>query len=106
MSRGGVVAPFLKPPDSSMPGAKWTPLYCGGGGMARQQFRGRVRHCRRESAFEVAASLTASDSGREGFAFADAAVNAPARLVVRDGGRGSVDASGSDSSANGVGGDS
>jgi phosphohistidine swiveling domain-containing protein len=100
----------------STPGAKWTPLYWGGGGIARQQFLGKVLHCRRlfsstEFTF-FADSLTANDRGR---CIVDDVEKAE-RLVVREGGLGSVAELASvvvvvvvvvviKSSANGVGGD-
>jgi hypothetical protein len=60
--------------------------------MARQQFRGNVRHCRRFSSADVfVASLTASDRGRGCNVDDDDATNDDPRLVVRDGGLGRVD---------------
>ena len=87
--------------------------------MARQQFLGKVLHCRRlfsstEFTFFVD-SLTANDRGR--CIVDDADVEKAERLVVREGGLGSVAELTSDvvefvefvvvvkSSANGVGGD-
>ena len=83
--------------------------------MARQQFRGNVRHFLRLSLFEelfLFESLTARDSGRWCTIVVVVVVDETTpRLVVRDGGRGSVadvevSAEFVKSSAKGVGGDS
>ena len=93
MIRGGVVDRSASV-EGSTPGAKWTPLYCGGGGMARQQFLGSVRHWRRvesSAVVFVATSLTASDNGRCCCCVEDfGTMKELPRLVVLDGGLGSV----------------
>lgn len=50
-----------------MPGAKWTPLYCGGGGIVLQHFLGKVLHfllLASKLGIRAAPSLTANDKGR------------------------------------------